>query len=153
MGLKPNDSLLNGKYLIEGVLGRGGFGLVYLARDSLLGRPVAIKEMNPTQADDEQMVRRFLAGGPRRAAGAPSQRRRTVRCLLRLWRLLPGHFSEYCPGGSLEERLAAGPLAQRDACRPSWTAAQGWRIPTAAASFTATSNRLTSFLAWTVRPK
>ncbi|MBK9234487.1 MAG: hypothetical protein IPO15_27635 [Anaerolineae bacterium] len=48
MGLKPNDSLLNGKYLIEGVLGRGGFGFVYLARDSLLGRPVAIKEMNPT---------------------------------------------------------------------------------------------------------
>ena len=50
MGLKPNDSLLNGKYLIEGVLGRGGFGFVYLARDTLLGRPVAIKEMNPTLA-------------------------------------------------------------------------------------------------------
>ncbi|MBK6431479.1 hypothetical protein [Candidatus Amarolinea dominans] len=44
MGLKPNDSLLNGKYLIEGVL--EGFGFVYLARDSPWAG--AIKEMNPT---------------------------------------------------------------------------------------------------------
>ena len=63
MALKANESLLNGKYLIERVLGRGGFGFVYLARDTLIGRAVAIKEMNPALTDDDQMVRRFLVEG------------------------------------------------------------------------------------------
>ena len=42
----PNNYQL-GEYIIESVLGKGGFGVTYLARDSKLGARVAIKEYFP----------------------------------------------------------------------------------------------------------
>lgn len=113
MGLKANESLLNGKYLIERVLGRGGFGFVYLARDTIIGRAVAIKEMNPTLADDDQMVRRFLVEG----RAALQLRHPNVVELYDVFSDRGSYYlaMEYCPGGSLDERLAAGPLAVNDA--------------------------------------
>ena len=44
MTLQPNSTLQGGKYKIEKVLGQGGFGITYLAEQTLLGRKVAIKE-------------------------------------------------------------------------------------------------------------
>ena len=42
--LPVGTSLFNGRYVIEKELGAGGFGITYKATDTLLSRPVAIKE-------------------------------------------------------------------------------------------------------------
>ena len=39
-----NSTLQDGKYIITGVLGQGGFGITYQAEQVSLGRKVAIKE-------------------------------------------------------------------------------------------------------------
>ena len=49
-----------GKYRIEGLLGRGGMGAVYAARDVVLDRPVAIKVIRPELVPDPAARERFL---------------------------------------------------------------------------------------------
>ncbi len=51
--------LVEGKYRIERLLGKGGMGAVFLAHDLTLEREVAIKVLPPDVAQDDQVVRRF----------------------------------------------------------------------------------------------
>lgn len=48
-----------GRYMIEELLGRGGMGAVYAARDRELGERVALKTMLPASAIDERSLSRF----------------------------------------------------------------------------------------------
>jgi serine/threonine protein kinase/Tfp pilus assembly protein PilF len=55
-------TLLNGRYRVMSELGRGGFGIVYLAQDQQLhGRPVVVKVQSNPQADDSWFARKFAA--------------------------------------------------------------------------------------------
>jgi len=51
--------LIEGKYRIERLLGKGGMAVVFLAHDLTLEREVAIKVVPPDIAQDDQVVRRF----------------------------------------------------------------------------------------------
>lgn len=50
-----------GKYLITGLLGQGGMGVVYQAHDASIERDVAIKLLPAELASDQNMLDRFLA--------------------------------------------------------------------------------------------
>jgi serine/threonine protein kinase len=48
-----------GKYEVVGLLGRGGMGAVYKARDPVINRLVAIKVLTSGIADDPELLKRF----------------------------------------------------------------------------------------------
>ncbi len=49
-----------GIYKVEGVIGQGGMGAVYLGVDEQLNRKVALKVLPPQVASTEEFIRRFL---------------------------------------------------------------------------------------------
>lgn len=49
-----------GKYRLERELGRGGMGIVYLARHVALDKPVAVKVLHPTASDDPLVTAQFV---------------------------------------------------------------------------------------------
>jgi hypothetical protein len=49
-----------GNYVAKELLGKGGFGSVYLAEHPLVGRKAAVKVLHPTMAQEQELVTRFF---------------------------------------------------------------------------------------------
>ncbi|MGH9229499.1 MAG: Stk1 family PASTA domain-containing Ser/Thr kinase [Acidimicrobiales bacterium] len=59
MSSQQRQVIFNGRYELHRRLGRGGMAEVYLARDQMLDRPVAVKVLFPALATDAGFVERF----------------------------------------------------------------------------------------------
>jgi serine/threonine protein kinase len=92
-----------GKYELHEELGRGGFGAVYRATDTTLGREVALKVLHPQLTTDPDFLDKF-----RKEARTVAQlESRDIVTIYELGELEGRIFiaMQYMSGGSLKERL------------------------------------------------
>jgi serine/threonine protein kinase len=102
--LEPGSHV--GQYRIERILGRGGMGVVYLARDTRLHRHVALKSLPPHLFRDPRMHAR-LKQEARAAAALSHPSIATVYALEEIGNQI-FIASEYLEGRTLREEIAAG---------------------------------------------
>ncbi|HEY6108792.1 MAG TPA: serine/threonine-protein kinase, partial [Gemmatimonadales bacterium] len=106
------QEVLAGRYSIERELGRGGMGIVLLARDVALDRPVAIKLLPPQLAADPDARDRFLQEA-RTAAGLAHPNIIPIH-LVEAHGALVYFVMGYVDGETLRERVErSGPLTPR----------------------------------------
>ena len=112
-----------GPYEIVGELGRGGMGEVYRARDTRLGRDVAIKILPREFAGDTENVRRF----EKEARAVASLSHPNIVTLLDVGEEgdLRYAVAELVEGDTLRTRLARGALSPREASEIGAQIAQG----------------------------
>jgi serine/threonine protein kinase len=114
MPLTSNQQLF--EYRIVGVLGQGAFGVVYLAYDTLLDRPVAIKELTVTAQTDEVAFKRFIQEA--RAAGGLNHPHIVTVYALKVLESNVYLVMEYLAGDSLRALLEKrNPLPVEEAVR------------------------------------
>ena len=113
MSLTPNQLLY--EYRIERLLGQGAFGVVYLAHDTFLDRPVAIKELTLTAQTDEVAFQRFLQEA--RAAGNLNHPHIVTVYAVGEHAGRPYLALEYLEGQTLRQRIREERLGWREAIR------------------------------------
>ncbi|KOP26206.1 protein kinase [Hapalosiphon sp. MRB220] len=60
---QPNQSLKNGRFTVQKILGGGGYGVTYSAIDNSTSKIIAIKTLNPiqqNQPDFEEQQEKFV---------------------------------------------------------------------------------------------
>ena len=111
MPLQPGERL--GPFEIVAFIGAGGMGEVYRARDTRLGRTVAIKILSAEIANDVQLRERF----EREAQTISTLNHPSICTLHDVGRERDVDFlvMEFLEGETLADRLARGPLPLTDA--------------------------------------
>src|SRR5438876_2413225 len=102
-----------GRYEIRSKLGEGGMGEVYLARDTQLGRDVAVKVLPSTYSDDTDRLHRFEQEAC--AAGALNHPNILIVHDVGTHDGAPYVVSELLEGETLRQRMGGTALAQRKA--------------------------------------
>lgn len=102
-----------GRYAVERELGRGGMGVVYLARDTDLGRPAAVKALPEDVARDPDRLARF----EREARLLASLSHPNIAGVYGVEQADGRRFlvMEYVEGESLAHRLERGPMGVEEA--------------------------------------
>jgi serine/threonine-protein kinase len=107
--------VLGDRYTLLKMLGDGGMARVYLARDGVLGRDVALKVLRERYAEDEGFIERFR----REAKNSASLNHPGIVQVYDQGRAEDGSYymaMEYVPGGTLKELIArSGPLEPSEA--------------------------------------
>jgi Tol biopolymer transport system component len=102
-----------GQYSIVSKIGEGGMGEVWRARDTKLGRDVAIKVLPAAFSTDTERLRRFEQEA--QAAGALNHPNILVILHIGMHEGAPYIVSELLEGETLRERMAGAALPQRKA--------------------------------------
>ena len=97
-----------GSYKILSLLGSGGMGEVYLARDSRLDRTIALKILPAQLASDQDRMRRFI----REARAASALKHPNVTHIYEIGESDGVHFiaMEYVEGKTLAAKISGRPL-------------------------------------------
>jgi len=111
MSLTPGTKL--GRYEIRSQLGAGGMGEVYRARDTELGRDVAVKVLPPSFSADTDRLHRFQ----QEACAAGALNHSNILSIYDVGKhdSSPYVVSELLEGETLRKRIGGTPLAQRRA--------------------------------------
>ncbi len=97
------------------LLGRGGMGEVYLARDTKLGRKVALKRILPNTLDNAESIERFLFEA--RTTAQFSHPNIVTVYAVGEHHGVPYLALEYLPGQTLRNRMKDGELSHREVAR------------------------------------
>jgi WD40 repeat protein/serine/threonine protein kinase len=121
----PADGAMVGHFRVQGILGRGGMGTVYLARDMLLGRRVALKVIDRKLLGSEAMVRQFFLEA--RATARFSHPNIVSIYAVGEHAGSPYLALEYIEGETLRRRIDARPLVPLEAARVGLAVAEALR--------------------------
>lgn len=112
------------EFEVEDRLGSGGMGVVYRARDTRLGRTVALKILPASFTGDDERQERFLKEA-RAASALDHPNIGTIHALTECADGRPMIVMAYYEGQTLHQRLAAGPMTLRQALDVAIQTAEG----------------------------